>query len=946
MQRLIDAAGRGVERRPGWVLVVLLAVTIALGAVSTQVEMETDIAEFGGDTGLAAVSQEVQDRFGAGSGALQVIVDGGLGGDVLSPEGLTAAQQVTDVVEAELEPWLAADDAAAPAVVSFADVLLEQVEGLDLAPGDLTEPFVTALVQATMDQAGEQVQALLSADLDVDRGQARAGLVNVQLDPGLDPGERTEAGTTLRDALDAEDLGWFTADPFSMELLDQELEDQMTDELPILLAVSTLLIVGVLVALFRRFADVALTLVGLAVVLVWFTGLSVLLGPGFLGWTGPFSQIAIAVPVMLVGLAVDYSVHLVSRYREERAGGQAPAPASGRAIRTVGVALLLVTITTMVGFLSNVQSPLPPIADFGVFTAAGMFAAFVVMGLLIPAARQLLDRRGDRDPDPVPGGGGDSRLGRAVGRVADVAIRFPWTVIGTATAVAVVGTLAATDVDTEFSQEDFVPEDTRAADILDRMEDVFGGNVAEQTFVLVEGDMTDVTLGQALADLRTDLADVQDVRTADGTADATSPVSLVAEIVDSADLLRTQLVEQARVAVGQTPPDQALPLPEELEAEDLPDVDAGLGTDPGAPDGPVGQIDEDELRDRLPPGTELQDALLQLLGPEELADLVAEQAAEQARAEQLDAIGTDTAEALAALDPRDVDLQTLEDIGYPLDDLPADTRDLLAATDDVQALGWVDGDLADDADLDALYDAIATVAGDELGTVLAEDRTSGLVLISTEAGEEGAQPLREELLQALGPVQEVAEDVVVVSEQLVIQETLDLLVDAQVEKILFSLGAALALLVLFYLVTQRRPLLGVITMVPTLFAVPLVLGFMWVMGLPFNALTATVASIAVGFGVDYGIHLSNRFREERERTEDAETAARETVVHTGAALAGSAVTTALAFGVLVFSGLLPLRQFGVITAVTMVTALVATLLVQTSCLVVWERHHRRRQAGR
>ncbi|GGI03673.1 efflux RND transporter permease subunit [Egicoccus halophilus] len=959
MQRLVDAMSRLVERRPGWTLLALALVTAVLGVFGVRLEVETDIAEFAGDAELAQAFEAVDERFGVRGGGLQVVVDAGIGGNVLDGEGLRVGERLEELTERTLGDVLAEETPQQPAVVSYALPVLEGAEQLDLPVEELTDTFVAALLQQSLAEDGDELRGLLSGDLDVERARARGGLVVVDLDPELDEEQRLEAGLALQEALDAEDTGFLDAEPFSFELFSHELEESMLTELPVLLGLSVLLIMAVLWVLFRRLGDVLLSLTGLLLVQVWLAGSAVLLGPQFLGLTGQFSQIAVAVPVMLVGLGVDYSVHLVARYREEQAAGRDAPTAAGGAVRTVGVALLLVTVTTMVGFLSNVTSPLPPIADFGIFTAAGMLGAFLVMGLLIPSARQLLDRRRSAD-GPIGGavGGGEGRLEQAMASVAELAVRFPVPVIVAGLVAGVLGTLAAIDLDTEFSQEEFVPDDARVGGLLDRMDELFGGDVTEETFLLVEGDFTDPAVVQALHDTEASLPDIDDVRTVEGGGvDVVSPRTLVNELREGAEVTRERLVEQARVAVGEQPVEDLLPLPDAIGREELPD-EGGFGTD-GIDDGeydlggdgvdaPTGDtragggIDEDELQRRLPPGVDESDALLGLLDDEEVAQALEQGAEEELREDLLGTLGEDTATALAATEPGEVDLALLEAIGYPLEELEESSRELLALAVDLEAAGWSGEAPDDDADLDTVYDRVTDLAHDALDQVLDEGRTLALVMVPTEAGEEDAEPLADALEQAAAPLAEVADDVLVVSEQLVVQETLDLLIEAQTEKILYSLGTALLLLVVYETVRSRRPMLGVITMVPTVFAVPIVLGVMWLIGLPFNALTATIASVAIGFGVDYGIHLSNRFQEESARAGSSEQAVRETVRHTGAALAGSAITTTLAFGVLMLSDLEPIVQFGGITALTMAAALVTTLVAQSSCLLLWDRHHRAR----
>jgi predicted RND superfamily exporter protein len=120
---------------------------------------------------------------------------------------------------------------------------------------------------------------------------------------------------------------------------------------------------------------------------------------------------------------------------------------------------------------------------------------------------------------------------------------------------------------------------------------------------------------------------------------------------------------------------------------------------------------------------------------------------------------------------------------------------------------------------------------------------------------------------------------------------------------------------------------------------------MRLIGLSFNVLTATVASLAIGIGVPYGIHVTHRFLEDRERADGVDDAVRLTVTHTGSALTGAALTTAAGFGVLVFASLAPIRQFGTVIAITIVYALAAAVLVQPSGLVLWDRWHAGRRSG-
>ena len=137
-------------------------------------------------------------------------------------------------------------------------------------------------------------------------------------------------------------------------------------------------------------------------------------------------------------------------------------------------------------------------------------------------------------------------------------------------------------------------------------------------------------------------------------------------------------------------------------------------------------------------------------------------------------------------------------------------------------------------------------------------------------------------------------------------------------------------------------MLGAITTLPVVLVVLLNFAIMWAVGIPFGPITATVAALAVGIGIPYMIHVTHRYEEDRIRNDNENDAIESTLTHTGGALAGSAMTTIFGFGILMTSTTIPFRQFGLVTAYTILLSLLAAILVLPSMLVVWDRWHRRR----
>jgi predicted RND superfamily exporter protein len=137
-------------------------------------------------------------------------------------------------------------------------------------------------------------------------------------------------------------------------------------------------------------------------------------------------------------------------------------------------------------------------------------------------------------------------------------------------------------------------------------------------------------------------------------------------------------------------------------------------------------------------------------------------------------------------------------------------------------------------------------------------------------------------------------------------------------------------------VLEGLPSLGIANLVPIVVAVSLVAGSMRVLGIAFNAFTATILALTIGLGIDYSVHVVHRFVDERHERPLVE-ALRVTVRGTGGALLGSMLTTSFGIGVLVLAVLSVLGQFGSLTALSIVYSFFASLLVLPSALVVWDR---------
>jgi len=150
----------------------------------------------------------------------------------------------------------------------------------------------------------------------------------------------------------------------------------------------------------------------------------------------------------------------------------------------------------------------------------------------------------------------------------------------------------------------------------------------------------------------------------------------------------------------------------------------------------------------------------------------------------------------------------------------------------------------------------------------------------------------------------------------------------------YSLPIAVILCFLIAALFMRSVRFAAVSIVPILITVALLYGFMELAGYSINIVTATIGAVSIGIGIDFAIHFTMRYREELQNGDSLEGAVRRTGEGTGIALLSSAVSSAAGFFILAFAPMPMFASYGLLTAVMISMAAIATLLVLPSLLLV------------
>ncbi|MFC7115253.1 MMPL family transporter [Natronoarchaeum sp. GCM10025703] len=250
-----------------------------------------------------------------------------------------------------------------------------------------------------------------------------------------------------------------------------------------------------------------------------------------------------------------------------------------------------------------------------------------------------------------------------------------------------------------------------------------------------------------------------------------------------------------------------------------------------------------------------------------------------------------------------------------------------------------DDDGVPDRNVTAVFDDLYRIAPDEASNVIHREdgEYQALRMVVTVDGVAEGETVTDQM-------DWIAEDIggdyvaaIATGDVIINQITADQLAETAILSLVVALLSVAVFLSIAYRVTEGSASLGFVTIIPVAMTLTWVLGTMALLEIPFNIVTGMITGLTIGLGVDYSLHISERFNQELADAETAAAALHETVIGTGGALLSSAATTAAGFAVLLVAILPFLQSFGLITALTIVYAFLAAVFVLPSILIVWAR---------
>ena len=240
---------------------------------------------------------------------------------------------------------------------------------------------------------------------------------------------------------------------------------------------------------FRRLSNLYLPMLIVILTAVWTFGLLGLLGV-------PLNFLTIAVLPLLLGVGIDDAIHMLHRYDGERRAGSPGETAIDIAVTRTGRALLLTTLTTVVGFSSLLVSRSPTIQHFGLLASFAMLTSFIVTMAVIPASKHLL-RESSGEAGVLPRD--ETGLGRTLRRYVEALNRSRAVpvMIGLAAVIGIGAFVIGHDIDLySFDLRRMLPPDYPIVRLYNDINEEF--RVYDEVSILVTGEIARLDVIRAM----------------------------------------------------------------------------------------------------------------------------------------------------------------------------------------------------------------------------------------------------------------------------------------------------------------------------------------------------------------------------------------------------------------------------------------------------------------
>jgi predicted RND superfamily exporter protein len=764
----------------------------------------------------------------------------------------------------------------------------------------------------------------------------------IYLEPDLTTQQKKNVGKELRILTETHNYksgSGIQAEAFSVHLLASDV-DESTRETNLLMAIGMFVVTVVLLWLtFRHWSYVILPMVTLIISVIWTFAFGVLMGI-------TFTAIDVAVVPLVVGIGIDFSVHISRRYQEGiNAGNSVEDSLLDSQIHT-GRALTLAAITTIIAFLSGMGGGVGPVRDFSLLCSAGIFSSFILTIFFYTSLRYVLDSGSEQMTSVVSG---SELVENTISRASELVDSHPQAIVSTVVIITLLAIGGASQIDTSFTLDDFLSDDLEIMVTGENIRNDFRGASYSQSQILIEGPVATTTFLEGLYEFKEG-----DQRVCGSGSSAISNCGLdddryiikigVDARLESVPEIVQKAIDSEKYNVGHgnnSTHEWILTNYFRVNSENVLEISWDTPTylaptlevkvfwydknDEYIRDESVGNIPLDAVHSEM--GEDI-------LNYHSSVSVTVPSDSHGARVKIYHTQNTSSNFAYNVAVHNSEEYIYVQSLTHTFN-LTNDARPFggRAIDSDVKNLYDYlyqrDLDIADSFTDDSYSDKIRHVLyRDENG-----EYTSSVIRVfigpsyNHELDNDGLEFMRAEL-QANVPSSMSDYRISFTGGHVLTSVTVNEIQSTQISSTLISIVLAVIIMIAIY----RNFGMATLAILPTVLATVWIMATMTVLGITLNVLTVMVTALTIGLGIDYAIHIVERFREEIEHKSERQ-AIQTTIERTGSALLISGLTTVCGFTVLFLSPMPLVRNFGIITAATIVYSVIIAIFVLPS--LIW-----------
>jgi len=361
--------GRFIVENDKKILGVTLALLLVIGAGIFKVRVDSNtIRYFGKEVEIRKSTDFLQENL-TGPMAYEVVVDSGRKNGIKDPKFLKTVERFYEAFSAKY-PDVRHISSLLDVIKRFNLVLNQS----DTVPDDQNLIAQYLLLYTLSLPQGMEINDKMDIEERLLRVSVNVNIVDTSLDLEM-----------IRWAED-----WWKDTPYSATVNGQtkmfaHMQKDVTDTLIYSMSLAIVLVSLVMFLIFRNLRLIWVFLIP--------NILPIALVLGVMGWLGINIDLGVAVSgAIILGVAVDDTIHFLVKYFEARKRGLGLAEAFDYVLKYAGKAILFTTIILSVAFAMFMGSDFTPNFNFGIVTASALVLAFVVDMILLPALLSVSER--------------------------------------------------------------------------------------------------------------------------------------------------------------------------------------------------------------------------------------------------------------------------------------------------------------------------------------------------------------------------------------------------------------------------------------------------------------------------------------------------------------------------------------------------------------------------